>query len=281
VTQTTAPPATDPALSLLTRIGDEAMSPGYEVAAARRAARPAAARRRHGPVATAVTVALVGVLVGVLVVASRAQSDRVASERQDLVALAEEGRAEVSALQAQVAELDAQVSQLQQTALDGEALGGQTQQQLQALGVAAATTAVSGPGARVTLQDAPEGGADDSGGRVLDVDLQQVVNGLWQAGAEAVAINGQRVGPLTAIRSAEQVVLVNYNPVTAPYVISAIGDPRALPAAFLRSDGGQWLQAVQVSDGLQFTIDGVAEPMDLPAQPVGSLRYADVLEEAP
>jgi uncharacterized protein YlxW (UPF0749 family) len=132
----------------------------------------------------------------------------------------------------------------------------------------------------VTVQDAPEGSVTD-GGRVLDLDLQQVVNGLWQAGAEAVAVNGQRVGPLTAIRSAEQVVLVNYNPVTSPYVVSAIGDPRTLPAAFLRSDGGQWLQAVQVSDGLQFSIEGVSEPMDLPAQPVGTLRYAQVAQEAP
>jgi uncharacterized protein YlxW (UPF0749 family) len=69
--------------------------------------------------------------------------------------------------------------------------------------------------------------------------------------------------------------------VTSPYVVSAIGDPRTLPAAFLRSDGGQWLQAVQVSDGLQFSIEGVSEPMDLPAQPVGTLRYAQVAQEAP
>jgi uncharacterized protein YlxW (UPF0749 family) len=266
-------------LSLLARIGDEALSPGYEQAASRRAEQPTAARRRHGPVATALTVALVGVLVGVLVVASRAQSDRVASERQDLVALAEGGRAEVATLQAQVADLGAQVARLEESVLAGRSLGGDTEQQLQTLGVVAATTSVSGPGARVTVQDAPEGSGTDSG-RVLDVDLQQVVNGLWQAGAEAVAVNGQRIGPLTAIRSAEQVVLVNYNPVTAPYVVSAIGDPRTLPASFLRSDGGQWLQAVQVSDGLQFTIDGVTDPMVLPGQPVGTLRYAEVPEEA-
>ena len=39
------------------------------------------------------------------------------------------------------------------------------------------------------------------------VDLQRVVNGLWAAGAEAVAVNGQRVTGLTAIRSANDVVL--------------------------------------------------------------------------
>jgi uncharacterized protein YlxW (UPF0749 family) len=122
-------------------------------------------------------------------------------------------------------------------------------------------------------------GAQDLG-RVLDVDLQQVVNGMWQAGAEAVAINGERVGALTAIRSAEDVVLVNYVPVVSPYEVRAVGDPRTLPTEFLRSDGGAWLQAVQVSAGLRFTIDSVTDDMLLPATPVGTLRYATAVPAA-
>ena len=38
--------------------------------------------------------------------------------------------------------------------------------------------------------------------RVLDVDLQGVVNGLWASGAEAIAVNGQRLTGLTTIRAA-------------------------------------------------------------------------------
>jgi uncharacterized protein YlxW (UPF0749 family) len=210
-------------------------------------------------------------------VASRGQTQQVASERQGLVALADRARAQVAVLDAQVQQLDADVSRLQDTALANEALGGQRQQQLESLAVTAATIPVTGPGARVVVDDAPDTGTgSDDLGRVLDVDLQQVVNGLWQAGAEAVTVNGQRVGPLTAIRSAEQVVLVNYTPVTPPYEVDAIGDPRTLPTAFLRSDGGQWLQAVQVSAGLQFSIDAVTEDVTLKGQPVGVLRYAEV-----
>ena len=62
-------------------------------------------------------------------------------------------------------------------------------------------------------------------GRVQDGDLQLVVNALWAAGAEAVSINGQRLGPTTAIRFAGEAVLVDFRPVTSPYEISAIGDP--------------------------------------------------------
>ncbi len=35
---------------------------------------------------------------------------------------------------------------------------------------------------------------------MLDGDLQKLVNGLWVAGAEAIAINGERLTTLTAIR---------------------------------------------------------------------------------
>jgi uncharacterized protein YlxW (UPF0749 family) len=276
VTQTTAAPVRDPALSLLDRIAEEALNPAYVQASTQRQAR-SVSRRPHGPLLTVLTVALVGVLVGVLVVASRGQTQQVASERQGLVALADRARAQVAVLDAQVQQLDADVSRLQDTALANEALGGQRQQQLESLAVTAATIPVTGPGARVVVDDAPDTGTgSDDLGRVLDVDLQQVVNGLWQAGAEAVTVNGQRVGPLTAIRSAEQVVLVNYTPVTPPYEVDAIGDPRTLPTAFLRSDGGQWLQAVQVSAGLQFSIDAVTEDVTLKGQPVGVLRYAEV-----
>ena len=58
-----------------------------------------------------------------------------------------------------------------------------------------------------------------------------MVNALWAAGAEAISINGQRLGPTTAIRFAGEAVLVDFRPVTNPYEISAIGDPDTLPAS--------------------------------------------------
>jgi uncharacterized protein YlxW (UPF0749 family) len=108
----------------------------------------------------------------------------------------------------------------------------------------------------------------------LDIDIQQVVNGLWEAGAEAVAVNGQRVGSLTAIRSVQDVILVNYNPVVGPYDVTAIGDPRSLATGFLRSSGGEWLQAVNLSAGIRFSIDSVADDLTMAGEPAGPLRYA-------
>ena len=84
-----------------------------------------------------------------------------------------------------------------------------------------------GPGAVVTLTDAPvtegEEGADVE--RVLDSDIQRAVNGLWSVGAEAIAVNGQRLTAQSAIRSAAGAILVNYRPLKPPYRVEAIGPP--------------------------------------------------------
>ena len=77
--------------------------------------------------------------------------------------------------------------------------------------------------------------------------LQLVVNALWAAGAEAVSINGQRLGPTTAIRFAGEAVLVDFRPVTNPYEISAIGNPDALQREFLENSEVKVLAGVSAS----------------------------------
>ena len=126
---------------------------------------------------------------------------------------------------------------------------GQLADQIQLLGIVSGSLAVQGPGLRVTVDDAPgsaasprrtptrpEAAADQ--GRVQDRDLQTVVNGLWASGAEAISINGQRLTALSAIRSAGQAILVDFRPLSPPYVISAIGDPDPMQALF--ANGTRW-----------------------------------------
>ncbi|MEK0306680.1 DUF881 domain-containing protein [Bifidobacterium favimelis] len=67
---------------------------------------------------------------------------------------------------------------------------------------------------------------------VRDDDLQWVVSLLWGAGAEAVAINGSRIGTQTSVRTAGQTILVGTSSVESPYTVEAIGDPGVLAAAF-------------------------------------------------
>lgn len=99
-----------------------------------------------------------------------------------------------------------------------------------------ATRAVSGPGMRVELFDAPAEVVTD--GRVAANDLvvhQQdvdaVMNALWRGGAEAMAIQGLRISSSTPVRCIGNVILVGGSSFAPPYRIDAIGDPQALAQA--------------------------------------------------
>lgn len=275
VSTTTRQPTVDPSAALVDRIASEALNPGYARRAESRASSGGRSRRRGSTALTLVMLALVGLLVSVLLVAARQNVATIDSERSSLLALAEQAQAEVTALAERAAALDAEVTALRAQALGSEAVGRDQAELIESRGIAAGTLPVTGPGARVVVDDAAEAlDGDPSLSRVLDLDLQQVVNGLWESGAEAVAVNGQRVGALTAIRSAQDVILVNYSAVVAPYEVSAIGDPRRLPTDFLRSSGGQWLQAVNLSADITFTIDSVTDDIEMPGEAAGVLRHA-------
>ena len=77
-----------------------------------------------------------------------------------------------------------------------------------------ASPPVTGPGLRVVIDQAADaGGAGDSAtGAILDRDIQLLVNDLWAAGAEAVAIGGVRLRPTSAIRQAGGAILVDNRP---------------------------------------------------------------------
>lgn len=119
---------------------------------------------------------------------------------------------------------------------------------LDAQGVAAGFVAMRGPGVTLVLHDAKEptfSGTTDLG-RVIDRDVQHAVNGLWAAGAEAISIDGVRLTNRTSIRNAGTTVLVDYQPVSSPIEIRALGNPRTLPNRF-RADP-EWSELVALRD---------------------------------
>lgn len=94
------------------------------------------------------------------------------------------------------------------------------------------SVAVEGEGITLTLADpmAADDTSDDIQ-TVTDSDLQQWVSLLWQSGAEAIAVNGYRIGVQTSIRTAGSTILVGVNAVESPYTIEAIGDKDELADA--------------------------------------------------
>lgn len=123
----------------------------------------------------------------------------------------------------------------------------------------------SGPGLIVTLKDSESAAVvGTNAGRVRDIDLNVVVNALWSAGAEGIAINDIRIGPGTFIRQAGSVILMNITPIQSPYVISAIGDANAMSVALVRGASGDFLSSAASVSGFTLTTAGSLN-IELPA----------------
>jgi uncharacterized protein YlxW (UPF0749 family) len=273
--------------SLLDAVLAETLDPAYAQAAAQRAqdTAPDPARRRSRRIArllVALTMAIAGFL---LAVAYDQAAATVQGRQQVRAALVEDIQRESAVsddLTDQLEELLAEVGSTRDRLLAASAVGQRALDRLARAEEGAGIVAVTGPGLLVTLANAdpeadedPVGGTtdDDPRGRVQDGDLQLVVNALWAAGAEGVSINGQRLGPTTAIRFAGEAVLVDFRPVTNPYEISAIGDPDTLPRAFLDNPDVTDLAWVSELFHLKFVIARKDE-VSLPAANTLELRSA-------
>ncbi len=133
-------------------------------------------------------------------------------------------------------ELRAQVDELASRMQGGTSMTDALQQ----AGMEASTVAVSGPGIRVTLDDAPldvkPAGVDDDALIVHQQDIQAVVNAMWRGGAEAMTIQGQRVVATTGIKCVGNSVVLHGVPYAPPYVIEAIGDTDRMDKAVETSE---------------------------------------------
>lgn len=255
-------------MDLLRQITEQPMDPDYAMVAARAEPRPPGRRRW----ALGLTAILAGALFAVAAVQNTQRAPVVATERDELIARIKVAETQLDAQRAQVAALDTDVAQLRAAAARGNSAAEAELAEIEQLGVLVGTVAVTGPGVSITVDDAP-GSDSDPGDRVLDRDLQILVNGLWQAGAEAVSVNGHRVSTLTAIRGAGEAITVDYVSLTRPYRVEAIGDSRTLPASFAQTNGGAWWNDLARNRGMTFAISGVDE-LTLDADPGMVLRYA-------
>lgn len=256
------------------------LDPGYAAAAkareARGGARPVGWRGLRG--VTLVTLLVVGLLLAVAYRQVVAEEPTRSQVRADLQEQVRHRQSEAEQLRAQVDELREQVAQLRDEQLDDPAVV----RQLRALEAATGLARVSGDGVVVRVGDGPAEldpvtgeQVTDPQARIIDQDLQQIVNALWAAGAEAVAVNGRRLTATSTIRSASGAILVDRQPVGSPYEVAAIGPAdlkdgfEATPAAALMrllvDEYGVEYQ-VRTEDGL--TLPAAAEPQLYHATPV-------------
>ncbi|WP_327217194.1 DUF881 domain-containing protein [Streptomyces cyaneofuscatus] len=279
---TPSPPARpDASMSLLNNVMDHSLDDGYAEASARRradgsAGLPRTLKSKLGLAAGLVVAALV-VTLGAA--EARVSAPVVAKEREELIDRINAETRAADTLESDVDKLRSDVSERQRKALEQH---GGDQGELVAL--LSGATPVQGLGVKLVVDDAKNtdqggGGPRESSsfsdtGRVRDRDMQRVVNGLWESGAEAIAINGQRLTALSAIRAAGDAILVDNRPLVPPYTVLAVGDGKNLAAAFRDSADGQYLNALKESFDIRTSLSDQAE-VRLPAAPSLIVRTAE------
>jgi uncharacterized protein YlxW (UPF0749 family) len=268
-------------MSLLNNAMHHSLDDGYAQAAARRGVEgrsgmPTTVRAKLGLAAGLVLAALVVTLGAVQ---ARVSAPELAKERQELVTRIEEGDKRADSLQRSVHALRKDVEARQRRALERH--GGD---EAEVAGLLSGSLPVEGPGVKLVVDDAADTQDNDGGGprqgsgfsdngRVRDRDLQRVVNGLWESGAEAVSVNGQRLTSLSAIRAAGDAILVDNKPLVPPYTLLAVGPGKQLGTAFQSSADGQYLQVLKENYGVRSSVT-TQDEVRLPAAPRLIVRTA-------
>lgn len=193
-------------------------------------------------------------------------------------------------LQAQQEDLKSRILKLREDiqAVEGQGAGSadlvrQLNTQLQEARIAAGLIALTGTGIVLQLDDSqslvPPGGSQ-ADYLVGSRDIRTVVEELWIAGAEAIAINGERVTSTTAIIDIGSSLLVNSAYLAPPYQVTALGAPD-LYERLSRSPGFiDFVRARAEAYGIRLSF---AEPerVDMPAfAGTVTLRYSHPLESS-
>lgn len=135
-------------------------------------------------------------------------------------------------------------------------------------------TTERGQGLRIEFQEKTGATGSDL---VLDVDIVNTLNGLWESGASAIAVNGHRITPTTAIRNAGSAILVDFEPLEKPILISAIGGPK-LADNFFETDAYYWLK--DMSENYPIVVNYQQdEKIKLLADTIPSLNFAERISE--
>ena len=148
-----------------------------------------------------------------------------------LATLLRQERESRQALEAEVAKMQKQLGEYERAQAEGRSLTAAMSKELETLRTLAGLRAMRGPGVTVLLQDAKTQPQGSTPVVVTYQDLVSVINELWAAGSEAIAVNGQRVIATTGFSQVGGTVRVNLERLSGPFKIVALGAPATLEGA--------------------------------------------------
>ena len=256
---------TRPLLSLVT---EQSLDQDYLVVAERRRRGDLPPEPVRLRVLASVVLALFGLLIAVAAVQNSRDSAISDAGRASLLQQITARKAGLERAQRTLLDLQQDTLKIERTLerLDSDYQAGSAR--LRDLRTRTGFGAVQGPGVRIVVDSAPDAGERRL---VRDEDLAKVVDGLWEVGAEAIAINDQRLTALTAIRNVGVAIHVNGRPLRPPYTIRAIGDRNSLSADLLNTTHGSEFFSLADQLGFRYTVES-ADDLVLPAGPLRRLR---------
>ncbi|MCR4406163.1 MAG: DUF881 domain-containing protein [Anaerolineae bacterium] len=144
--------------------------------------------------------------------------------------------AEQEELKTTIARLRAELDAYQQQSTARTKLLEEIKAQLAEQKLYAGLLPVQGPGVQVVLDDGAQRVVSLRPGDYLihEYDIRDVINLLWMAGSEAIAVNQERVVATTSIYCVGSTIMVNDTRLSPPYIIQAIG-PSDVQSEVLRN----------------------------------------------
>lgn len=166
---------------------------------------------------------------------TRFASDLTQQKTENLIAMVRGLSEKRQKLALEIIDLSNQLRSQMESSQDGQKRLESIIQETEKLAVVNGTTEHEGPGLTITIEDYMP---------IVYTDLLNIVNELWNAGAEAIAINNHRITQHTTISYTEtksdggrysaqedyymMYITINHQIIEYPIVISVIGDPNNL-----------------------------------------------------
>jgi uncharacterized protein YlxW (UPF0749 family) len=233
-----------------------------------------------------VAVLAVCLLTGLLFGVSRSSADGYdlrGGRTMELSGLVRAAEARVVAAQTELTGLNGQLRDRERVAAGSDRRIAEVTARAQLLEPAVGLSPFVGPGLVVTLTDAPRGpdgrypeGVEPDALVVHQQDVQSVINGLWAGGAEALAVQDQRLINTSAVRCIGNTLLLGGRTYSPPFVITAIGDPVRLRAGLDEADGVRLYRQYAQAYGLGYEVRA-PRTVSVPVY-TGSLRLVSAQE---
>ncbi len=226
-----------------------------------------------------VTLSIALLVLGFLIAAQiAAEGPRVrysTEERTPLIETALGLQSQQEALKAEILALRQRIGTLEaQGSGDADELR-RLYAQLEEARISAGLIAVTGPGVAFRFED----GAASVDGLVTARDVRVLIQELWLAGAEGIAVNDERIVGTTAILDIGGSILVNSAYLAPPYTVTAIGPPDLYERMLESTAFVQFVQGRIEPAGIRLT---VAQPPTVDLPPFAgtvNVRYAAPVEE--